>query len=71
MFFRAGHRRGILPGSISGIHRGDRRAVDTLLDRASGLQTTIATTNEEKLTVPVVDLAIDRQLSRSGIFAEA
>ena len=37
-------RRGILPGPITGTHRWDRKAIDTLLDRASGLQ--ITTTSE-------------------------
>ncbi len=35
-------RRGILPGPIPGTHRWDRKAIDLALDRASGLQTTIA-----------------------------
>lgn len=35
-------RRGILPGPIPGTHRWDRKAIDAALDRASGLQATIA-----------------------------
>jgi hypothetical protein len=35
-------RRGILPGPIPGTHRWDKRAIDAALDRASGLQTTLA-----------------------------
>ncbi len=35
-------RRGILPGPIPKTHRWDRRAIDAALDRASGLETTIA-----------------------------
>lgn len=31
-------RRGILPGPIPGTHRWDRKAIDTKLDLASGLQ---------------------------------
>jgi hypothetical protein len=42
-------RRGILPGPIPGTHRWDRKAIDTKLDLASGLQsrTTPATALDE------------------------
>ena len=39
-------RRGILPGPISDTHTWDRKAILTLLDRASSLQTPMATTNK-------------------------
>ena len=35
-------RRGILPGPIPGTHRWDRKAIDTKLDLASGLQSRTA-----------------------------
>lgn len=35
--------RGIIPGPIPGTHRWDRKAIDSYLDRASGLQPTIGT----------------------------
>jgi hypothetical protein len=35
-------RRGILPGPIPGTTTWDKRAIDAALDRASGLQATIA-----------------------------
>jgi hypothetical protein len=35
-------RRGIMPGPIPGTHKWDRKAIDTALDRLSGLEPTIA-----------------------------
>lgn len=35
-------RRGIMPGSIPGTHKWDRKAIDAALDQLSGLQPTIA-----------------------------
>ncbi len=40
--FDAWVRKGIIPGPIPGTHRWDRKAVDAALDRASGLQPTVA-----------------------------
>ena len=34
-------RRGIVPGPLPGTHRWDRKAIDTALDRASGLEATL------------------------------
>jgi hypothetical protein len=39
--------RGIMPGPIPGTHRWDRKAIDSYLDRASGLTTTMGTALED------------------------
>lgn len=39
--------RGIIPGPIPGTHRWDRKAIDSYLDRASGLKTTMGTALED------------------------
>lgn len=41
-------RRGIVPGPIPGTHRWDKRAIDTALDRLSGLTPTLAPTPLEE-----------------------
>jgi hypothetical protein len=35
-------RRGIMPGPIPGTHRYDRKAIDSALDRMSGLTPTVS-----------------------------
>jgi hypothetical protein len=40
--FRAWVRRGIMPGPITGTHVYDRKAIDSVLDRMSGLSPTVS-----------------------------
>lgn len=43
--FDAWVRKGIVPGPIPGTHRWDRRALDAALDRASGIQPALPSSN--------------------------
>jgi hypothetical protein len=40
--FRAWVRKGIMPGPIPGTHRYDRKAIDSALDRMSGMSPTVS-----------------------------
>jgi hypothetical protein len=42
--FRSWVRKGIMPGPIPGTHRYDRKAIDSALDRMSGLSPTVEQT---------------------------
>lgn len=40
-------RRGLIPGPIAGTHRWDRKAIDTALDKRSGLVVNAASAYDE------------------------